>query len=66
MGQHLEEWKELCQQVAVEQNPERLVDLIHRINDLLEAKRRRLESDELIPKRPKAKRKARAREEQIK
>jgi len=37
-------WKELCAQAAVEQDPKRLAELVRQINELLEAKRKRLES----------------------
>ncbi len=33
----------LCEQIAVEQNYERLTSLIHELNELLEGKQRRLE-----------------------
>lgn len=36
-------WLQLCEQPAVEQDPEKLVALVREINDLLLAKRRRLE-----------------------
>jgi len=29
-------WKELCAQAAVEQNPQRLLELVQQINDILE------------------------------
>ena len=42
MQEHREKWKELCELAAVEQDPEKLMALIHQINDMLEAKERRL------------------------
>jgi hypothetical protein len=36
---HNEEWTQLCQQAAVEQNPERLMRLVGRIVELLDARR---------------------------
>jgi hypothetical protein len=41
-----EEWLELCRQVSVEQDREKLFVLIRRINELLEAEDRRLQSNE--------------------
>jgi hypothetical protein len=38
-----ERWKELCEQAAVEQDPQRLLELTREINDLLLGKQRRLE-----------------------
>ena len=37
-----ERWKQLCEQASREQDPKKLVELIE-INELLEAKHRRLE-----------------------
>jgi hypothetical protein len=42
MKEHSEEWKNLCEQAAVEQDPQKLLDLIRRINELLDAKKNRL------------------------
>jgi hypothetical protein len=42
MKEHTEEWKNLCEQAAVEQDPVKLHQLIKQINDLLEAKEARL------------------------
>lgn len=36
---HNEEWTQLCQQAAVEQDPERLMRLVGRIVELLDARR---------------------------
>ena len=43
MRENTERWKELCAQAAVEQDPQRLLELTREINDLLLGKRRRLE-----------------------
>jgi hypothetical protein len=37
-------WKQLCAQAAVEQDPKKLHELIRQINELLDAKERRLNS----------------------
>jgi hypothetical protein len=42
MKAHEEEWKFLCKQAAKEQDPAKLFKLVQRINDLLEAKEKRL------------------------
>jgi hypothetical protein len=44
MQENTERWKELCAQAAVEQNPKRLGELVHEINELLSKKGKRLES----------------------
>jgi hypothetical protein len=41
-GEKKERWMELCEQAADEQDPAKLMALIQEINDLLEAKERRL------------------------
>ncbi len=41
-GQTKERWMELAAQAADEQDPEKLMTLVKEINDLLEAKERRL------------------------
>jgi hypothetical protein len=46
---HQEEWLELCKQASVEQDREKLLLLIHRINDLLEAKDKRLQATHVKP-----------------
>ena len=43
IGQNKERWRELCEQVAVEQDPKKLVELTTEIYRLLEEKRRRLQ-----------------------
>ncbi len=42
MNGHEEEWQILCKQAAIEQDPAKLLSLVERINQLLEAKNRRL------------------------
>jgi hypothetical protein len=42
MKEHAEAWKNLCEQAAFEQDPQKLLDLIQRINQLLDAKKNRL------------------------
>ena len=51
MQDKAERWKELCAQAAVEQNPQKLLELTREINDLLLGKQRRLErtDDKLAP-----------------
>jgi hypothetical protein len=46
-GSNEERWKKLCAQAAREQDPKKLVQLVKEINDLLEAKRKRLSDDSL-------------------
>jgi len=43
IGQNKERWRELCEQVEVEQDPKKLVELTTEIYRLLEEKRRRLQ-----------------------
>jgi hypothetical protein len=43
MREHSEEWKRLCEQAAVEQDPKRLLELTRRINELLLGKQTRLD-----------------------
>jgi len=42
MQEKTERWMELCKQAATEQDPQKLMALVKEINDLLEAKERRL------------------------
>jgi hypothetical protein len=35
-------WKQLCAQAAVEQDPRKMLELVRQINELLEAKQKRL------------------------
>lgn len=39
---HHEDWQELCRQAAVEQDPDRLLELTRRINQILLEKEERL------------------------
>jgi len=48
IGQNKERWRELCEQVAVEQDPKKLVELTTEIYRLLEEKRRRLQRRGLL------------------
>jgi hypothetical protein len=45
MKEHTEEWKNLCGQAAVEQDPQKLLALTKRINDLLLGKQHRLDRE---------------------
>ena len=44
-GEKREIWMHLCEQAAVEQDPDKLMDLIKEINRLLEEKERRLNGE---------------------
>ena len=44
-GEKREIWMHLCEQAAVEQDPDKLMDLIKQINQLLEEKERRLKGN---------------------
>lgn len=44
MDENREKWMELCERASTEQDPEKLMQLIAQINQLLEAKERRLKS----------------------
>jgi hypothetical protein len=41
-GEKRERWMELCAQVASEQDPKKVLELVEQINKLLEEKERRL------------------------
>ena len=41
-GEIRERWMSLCEQAAIEQDPERLMELVSQINHILEEKERRL------------------------
>ncbi len=45
MANNQEKWMELCAQAAREQDPEKLMELISQINQILEAKERRLKGE---------------------
>jgi hypothetical protein len=49
MREQQEEWMELCRQASLEQDPEKLFQLVRRINELLEAKDKRLRSNAAEP-----------------
>lgn len=42
IGRNKERWRELCEQASVEQDPEKLLNLVREINRLLEEKQARL------------------------
>lgn len=42
MKEKTERWMELCKLVAKEQDPDRMLELIEELNELLEAKQQRL------------------------
>ena len=43
--QNKERWQELCAQAAVEQDPDRLMELVKEINELLNEKEARLNAN---------------------
>jgi hypothetical protein len=49
-GEAGERWRELCQQAVVEQDSQKLLQLIREINQLLEAKDRRLQRQQAAGK----------------
>jgi len=49
-GENKERWKRLCEQAAVEQDPQKLLELAKQINDLLLGKRHRLDATTPPPK----------------
>jgi hypothetical protein len=52
IGQNEERWRELCEQVAVEQDPKKLGELTTEVYRLLEEKRRRLQRKRLLDVTP--------------
>jgi hypothetical protein len=52
IGQNKERWRELCEQVAVEQDPKKLVELTTEIYRHLEEMRRRLHRRRLMDATP--------------
>lgn len=44
MQAHKEQWQQLCEQIAVEQDPTRFMALVDELNKLLEQKERRLDA----------------------
>ena len=49
MRENKERWKLLCEQAAVEQDPQKLLELTREINDLLLRKQRRLDGETSTP-----------------
>ena len=54
-GNKLERWQELCAQAAVEQDREKLIELVKEINRLLEEKEQRLMNQRKSPTAASAK-----------
>lgn len=50
-GEKKEIWMHLCEQAAIEQDPDKLMDLIKQINQLLEEKELRLKRNLNAPNR---------------
>lgn len=50
-GATRERWQQLCEQAAVEQDPEKMLSLINEINRLLSEKEERLQNLRLQPSR---------------
>jgi 7,8-dihydro-6-hydroxymethylpterin-pyrophosphokinase len=48
-GPNQERWRDLCAQAATEHDPEKLLELIKEINNLLEEKRQRLSRNSTAP-----------------
>jgi len=42
IGRNKERWRELCEEASLEQDPEKLLNLVREINRLLEEKQARL------------------------
>jgi hypothetical protein len=42
IGENEERWKRLCEQAAKEQDRKKLIELVNEINELLDAKQKRL------------------------
>ena len=47
-GKNLELWQQLCQQAAIEQDPDRLIELTNEINRLLDEKETRLKKSRQV------------------
>jgi hypothetical protein len=45
-GDTAERWRKLCEQAAIEQDPQKLLELSEEINRLLEAKEQRLKNEQ--------------------
>ena len=54
-GEKLEQWRQLCELAAIEQDPERLIALVREINRLLEEKEQRLKPQQPTSSNTKAK-----------
>ena len=52
-GEKKEQWRRLCEQAAIEQDSEKLLQLTEEINRLLNEKEERLKSLRLKPNEPK-------------
>jgi hypothetical protein len=52
-GENKERWRELCEKASTERNPKVMLELIRQINDLLEAKKRRIEQEASPDEPPK-------------
>jgi hypothetical protein len=52
MRENTERWKLLCEQAAVEQDPERLLQLVHEISHLLGEKDARISASRAIQPLP--------------
>ncbi|MCU1270241.1 MAG: hypothetical protein JWN74_1535 [Acidobacteriaceae bacterium] len=50
-GQKKEIWMQLCERAASEQDPDKLMELVKEINQLLEEKERRLKNTSADPNR---------------
>jgi hypothetical protein len=50
-GANKELWKRLCEQAAVEQDPQKLLELTKQINDLLLGKQHRLDASTPPPRK---------------
>jgi len=44
IGRNNERWRQLCEQASVEQDPEKLLNLVREINRLLDEKQARLKN----------------------
>jgi hypothetical protein len=42
---HIQDWKQLCEQASVEQDPQKLLELTKKINELLLGKQKRLDGE---------------------
>jgi hypothetical protein len=49
-GERGERWRDFCSQAVTEQDPDRLMELIREINDLLEEKEQRLKRERATEK----------------